>query len=107
MAAKRSSTYAKTAKQLRFISHSDLPKLNSCSENCRKILYKSTEIHSSLCSKIKQCLSSVEGILYIDKLHFEAVLFDLLLTNCIGLLLFLMIQFRNVRCGCLSAIYYI
>lgn len=44
MAAKRSSTYTKTAEQLRFISHSDLPKLYSCSENCRKILYKSTEI---------------------------------------------------------------
>ena len=81
MTAQRSAADADSAQNLRLVAHADLAQLDPRFENTCKILYQLSEIHSSVCRKIKQNLIVVKGIFRIDQLHFQTVLVDLFLTD--------------------------
>ena len=80
-AAKRSSAYTKTAHHFRFISDTDLAKLNTCTEDGCQIFNQIAEIHAAVCGEIKQELLVVKRVLYVNKLHVKLVLGDFFFTD--------------------------
>ena len=87
MTAKRTAADAIASQHLRLITYAHLSKLDPRTEDRREILHERAEIYTPIRRKVKQYLTAVEGILYIDQLHLEIMLANLLLTDLICLLL--------------------
>ena len=87
MTAERATADTIASQHLRLITYAHLSKLDPRTEDRREILHERAEIHTTIRRKVKQYLTAVEGILYIDQLHLEIMLTNLLLTDLIGLLL--------------------
>ena len=75
--AKRTTASAKTTDKLCLIAYTNLTKLNSCSENSRKVLNELTEVNSACGCEIEEKLAVVKGILSINELHIKLVLGNL------------------------------
>ena len=81
MTAQWSSTDTDAAQNLCLIPDADLPQLDTGTEHAGQILYQLAEIDASVRGKIKQYLVIIKGILCLDQLHFQSVLFNLFLAD--------------------------
>ena len=102
MAAEGSSAGTDASQHLGFVSHSDLSELYSHSENCGQILYKFSEVNSSVRCEIEYYLGVIEGIFHVYEFHLKTAAVDFFLAEFHGagffLLVFLMLD--HVLVGC-------
>ncbi len=86
MTAKRPPADTNTAHDLRLIPDADLPQFNPGLEHTGQILHQFPEINATVRRKIKQNLIVVKGILRINELHIQLMLFDLFKAYAEGIL---------------------
>jgi len=97
-AAYDASADADSAYGFRLIPHAYLTKLDSCLEHRSKVFDKIPEIDSGVRDKIKKNFVAVKGILYVDQLHLQAMLFDLFAADseCVFLFYCIFVMKPNV-----------
>ena len=91
MTAQRPSADADSSHNLCLIPHANLTQFNPGLKHAGQVLYKLPEINPAVCSKVKQHLIIIKGVLCINQLHFQLMLADLFLADLKRLSLLLLI----------------